>query len=889
MELETYYIKCYTGSKKVSYPIIKFNQNDSNTCVLIFTILNDDLTTALGLISAAATVTKPSGFDVTYGTDYVVLVGNVVTFTLPMSAINEAGTCKCQIYVYGENEERKTVADFKYKILSELVNDSPAQDDVNYPILTTLINETQALADSVEELGPSGAIAEVVAARGGKENLNIRLNSVDSSLAANVQQLNDLDTNKAEQSSLDETNDIVALKATIDYVDNKVSTALSGTPKGTYATLELLQSAHPTDDTNIYIISANGHIYDWINGAWSDTGIQYQAILIAENGVTERNINYLDTSIVAINDTVNAVLDTKTIKTIKNEDIFCVGANFTLDTDGVTLVSNTTDGNENHAMYIAPNLKNLQFELAVSDTILVLGGNNGSWTGMKVGVQVGRIMDYTTSTTTIMHYESGAINIGNVGDTISVDVISGGYKLRIKRVGENTFNDWFSLLKTDYPSVTNWINYKLGFGKAGQTSNEVMAKNVLIPSILPISDNLNQLIEQVNSKAFTLADSINSRGANFAINGNNELTAIATTGIVCPNLQLDSTVKELTFTLTQSDSQVNLGGDVNNFVGVKVGVQTGRICSYTPTASAVIAYESGVITGVIGDVVNIKLVSTIYTFKIQKNGVGDFVNWFTVDKSAYTASSWTNTTLGIGAVVNVDTVTPIAKNVYLGTYLSSIALRIKMIEDKVSYVNDKWFNAIWNTLGDSITFFNYYQPIVKAKLGILTVNNYGVSSTCITATDSSDTQAMCVRYASMDNTADLVTILGGINDYYTLGGKPLGVLGDNTKYTFYGALKVLLEGVVTNNPTARVAFFTPLQCVDSVLGFSQNSLGFKLIDYVNAIKQVCEIYSIPVLDLYGGCGINQQNGTTFIGDGVHPNTIGWPRIASYISAFLDTL
>ena len=433
-------------------------------------------------------------------------------------------------------------------------------------------------------------------------------------------------------------------------------------------------------------------------------------------------------------------------------------------------------------------------------------------------------------------------------------------------------------VKNDRSQLANIVQQDLPL-KADQTA--LNNSNSAITSIID---------KQISALAFNFANIITSRGATFSLDANNNLMAIANEGIACPNIQLASTVKELTFALTQADSQINLGGDIANFVGVKVGVQASRLINYTVNGGTIITYETAPQIGIIGDIVNVKVSGNIYTFKLQKNGVGAFVDWFVVDKSSYTTASWTNTNLGIGATVNVDAITSIAKNIYLGDYLNTFMIKYNIsngIGGGTTPIIPTFLK--WNSLGDSITYYNRYQPIVMANLGITALNNYGVGGTCITATDSSDGEAICVRGMAMDNTADLITILGGINDYYTLGGKPLGVLGDNTKYTFYGALKVMIEGIVTNNPTARIAFFTPLQCVDSVLGFSQNSLGFKLIDYVNAIKQVCELKSIPVLDLYGGCGINQQNGTTFIGDGVHPNTLGWARMAKYISGFLKTL
>ena len=78
-------------------------------------------------------------------------------------------------------------------------------------------------------------------------------------------------------------------------------------------------------------------------------------------------------------------------------------------------------------------------------------------------------------------------------------------------------------------------------------------------------------------------------------------------------------------------------------------------------------------------------------------------------------------------------------------------------------------NKVANFLGDSQTEANShktktYHDWVKEILGLSAVNNYGLSGSTIAKKDSSDTTAMCVRYANMDNSADLICVMGGVND-----------------------------------------------------------------------------------------------------------------------------
>lgn len=126
---------------------------------------------------------------------------------------------------------------------------------------------------------------------------------------------------------------------------------------------------------------------------------------------------------------------------------------------------------------------------------------------------------------------------------------------------------------------------------------------------------------------------------------------------------------------------------------------------------------------------------------------------------------------------------------------------------------------------------------------------------------------------------DIICIFGGINDH-TLDS-PLGKLTDNDETTFYGALKVMIKGMldlIKNDERAksktRICLFTPMQRFTATHPYgkfgsnasdffwnryteittegcmNKNNLGYRVKDYVTAIKEVGSLYGIPVLDLY---------------------------------------
>ncbi|MEM5770148.1 MAG: SGNH/GDSL hydrolase family protein, partial [Bacillota bacterium] len=199
---------------------------------------------------------------------------------------------------------------------------------------------------------------------------------------------------------------------------------------------------------------------------------------------------------------------------------------------------------------------------------------------------------------------------------------------------------------------------------------------------------------------------------------------------------------------------------------------------------------------------------------------------------------------------------------------------------------------------DSISEPGVYQAIVKAKLGITTVNNYGVSGTYVSKRDESDTTAMCTRISSMAGGADLNTVYGGINDFIgSYGGGDLGDISSTALTTFYGALKSIAVYLLTNYPTATNVFITPIKCggyVSGVTGLTwyydtPNAGGHVLADYANAIKEVGAKYSIPVLDLFSLSGIETTNINYMTSDKLHPGTIGYQRIATLMANFFSSL
>lgn len=207
-----------------------------------------------------------------------------------------------------------------------------------------------------------------------------------------------------------------------------------------------------------------------------------------------------------------------------------------------------------------------------------------------------------------------------------------------------------------------------------------------------------------------------------------------------------------------------------------------------------------------------------------------------------------------------------------------------------------------NCLGDSITFGYHnsngepmkktYPTILQEKLGFSIVRNYGINGSTIADGEN----PMYLRYKDMNEDADIISVLGGTNDFgrTLIEVSPLGKINDHTGKTVYGALNILCNGLKKQYPNAIIFFMTPLRCGKDTI---PNKHGYCLKDVKIAIEEVCKKYSIPVLDLYtiGGFKPNDTNFLKQYGvDDWHPNQqfileILTPILVSYIKKLMSSM
>lgn len=242
-----------------------------------------------------------------------------------------------------------------------------------------------------------------------------------------------------------------------------------------------------------------------------------------------------------------------------------------------------------------------------------------------------------------------------------------------------------------------------------------------------------------------------------------------------------------------------------------------------------------------------------------------------------------------------------------------------------SCVRKEYTNKIINCLGDSITYgvgdtsgAGGWVSLISNYTGG-TVNNCGIggstiggltgasgsagyfpmwgriSADTIEWVNGSGTPTSTYADRVLDGNAAMNIVFGGVNDFGQ--GVPIGEFLSEDCSTFKGAYNVMLKRLIERMPNSKIAVILPMKCKgrsEATIEYNTlnpNSKGLYEKDYVDAIIEICNYYSIPYLDLYNASGISPFFGsqeTNFFVDGLHPNHEGYERLAKRIGEWINS-
>lgn len=202
-----------------------------------------------------------------------------------------------------------------------------------------------------------------------------------------------------------------------------------------------------------------------------------------------------------------------------------------------------------------------------------------------------------------------------------------------------------------------------------------------------------------------------------------------------------------------------------------------------------------------------------------------------------------------------------------------------LVYKKIAFIGDSITEGYPH---DKLDENDIYLNVIKEKLNLEEVYNFGYSGTHLVGDHYGDGASR--RYWEVNEDADAVIVYMGVNDYlHQVDTSPIGTATDTDDSTFYGGINVLIEGLTRRFFGKQILFVTPLHCNNDE---DTNDLtGLTLKGYVDIIKERCEYYSIPYVDLFNEARVNPNlefHYNTYTFDGLHPNKFGHRIIAEKI-------
>ena len=200
----------------------------------------------------------------------------------------------------------------------------------------------------------------------------------------------------------------------------------------------------------------------------------------------------------------------------------------------------------------------------------------------------------------------------------------------------------------------------------------------------------------------------------------------------------------------------------------------------------------------------------------------------------------------------------------------------------------------WCSLGTSITWYNDnasfsggaftrgYQDRVMDRLHFKRLYNQGVNAGTLSSAYSS-----IVR-------ADYYTIEHGINDWghsIKPGSFEDDYIGQQDKNTFAYEYRRLIDRIYKVNKNAKIVLCTPRKAYgfgdylpehwyDPMVAADGTKIYLK--EYADLIRQIAEYEGLPVADWFAECGGQHDLAAQSIDVALHPNDIGYQRMANVL-------
>ncbi|WP_439874863.1 GDSL-type esterase/lipase family protein [Bacillus mycoides] len=260
MKLQSYEITVDT-QKSINHSNIEFSQNNLNISELIFNITEDEKEFPLNDTDKIIVYFKKPDKTVVFQDKEIELLDKAkgkIKVLLTSQTLVKSGEVNGEISierVEKGTKKRVSTYGFSFKVRSSIASNDSIESTNEFQVFDKIL-ETGEVLKGVNV--PALIESEKVATEAKEATFQLS-NKVEV-----------LSGNKADKS----------------YVDEKVSSIASGSPKAVYATLNDLNTAKPTGDSNVYVVSADGKWYYWNKMMWTAGGV-YQSTSIGDRSVSK--------------------------------------------------------------------------------------------------------------------------------------------------------------------------------------------------------------------------------------------------------------------------------------------------------------------------------------------------------------------------------------------------------------------------------------------------------------------------------------------------------------------------------------------------------------------------------------------------------------------------
>ena len=189
----------------------------------------------------------------------------------------------------------------------------------------------------------------------------------------------------------------------------------------------------------------------------------------------------------------------------------------------------------------------------------------------------------------------------------------------------------------------------------------------------------------------------------------------------------------------------------------------------------------------------------------------------------------------------------------------------------VSKVSNALKNKKLMTLGDSLTEQGYWQNYMCGRLGAKDYLNLAIGGKRVFE---------FIENVNSDNIKDidLVTIMGFFNNGSNIAGNIEDIKSNEPTSSVCSQYKYVIEYLYSLKQDIRIILLTP-----------HRPKANDVIDKVEIVKQVGELYGIPVIDVYNNAGFNNMTYDLYLADDVHSNINGYKKEAEYIASQVNSI